>query len=299
MNFEKACSILGIDNHEEDVTIEHVKKQYRRSALKYHPDKNKEPDACAKFQRIHDAYVFCMKYMENNDDVLGYEFENSDYKSVLFFFLRESMKKENHGKLFYLLIEKISTTCERKAFELLEKVDKSVLIKIVDMINSNKDILHFSDSFLEKVRMLLVDKIGKDECIILNPLLDDLFDNNLYKLRVNVFIYIVPLWHQELVYDNSGSDIYVKCYPVLPENVNIDERNNLYVDLIYNIRELLEKEEMIFLLGRKSFSFATNLLRIMPIQSLVLKYQGISKMNHNNIYDVSKKSDIILNIRIV
>jgi hypothetical protein len=209
------------------------------------------------------------------------------------------MNKENHNRLFYLLIEKISTTCERKAFELLEKVDKSVLLKIIEMINVNKDILHFSDSFLEKVRTLLSEKIKNDECIILNPLLDDLFENNLYRLKVNEFVYIVPLWHQELVYDNSGSDIYVKCFPVLPENVDIDERNNLYVDLLYKIGDLWGKDKIDFLLGRRTFSFATNVLRMIPLQTLVLKGQGITKVNHDNIYDVAKKSDIILNIRII
>jgi DnaJ-class molecular chaperone len=64
MNFESACNILGIDTTQKgEITIEHIKKQYRLHALKYHPDKNKEPDACAKFQRINDAYLFCMKYM--------------------------------------------------------------------------------------------------------------------------------------------------------------------------------------------------------------------------------------------
>ena len=94
--------------------------------------------------------------------------------------------------------------------------------------------------------MLMVEyfsnKIKNDECIILNPTIDDLLANNLYKLRVNDFTYIVPLWHHELVYDNSGNDIYVKCFPMLPDNVCIDDQNNIHIDCKYDIKEILNKE---------------------------------------------------------
>jgi hypothetical protein len=44
---------------------------------------------------------------------------------------------------------------------------------------------------------------------------------------MNKNYYCIPLWHHELVYDNSGSDIYVKCNPILDENENV-----VYTDLV-------------------------------------------------------------------
>ena len=56
-------------------------------------------------------------------------------------------------------------------------------------------------------------------------------ENNVYKLCVNEDIYIVPLWHNELHFSTKDNEeLIVLCNPTLPDNISIDENNNIIID---------------------------------------------------------------------
>jgi curved DNA-binding protein CbpA len=306
MNYSRACNILDINK--DEISLEKIKKHYRLKALIYHPDKNKEVDAASKFLDVKSAYEYLLKAKNLNyesddecDDDYEYEtdsIDKSSYRWKMYSFLKSVLKNESKMAPFYNVLRKISLMCENRALMLIEKLDKSVLIKVFEIINTYKDAFHYNNEFISKIEEIIKNKQQNDECIILNPSLEDLFENNVYKLSVNEHNYIVPLWHHELIYDNSGNDIYVKCNPVLPDNLELDNKNNLHVTLKYDIAELWEKPKYeIKIANNKTVQFSPNELKLTNSQTLVFK-DGISKINTINVYDVSVKALIYLHITI-
>jgi hypothetical protein len=299
MNTKRAYEILDLTYPDETITHQIIKKQYRLKALQYHPDKNKSPDAVAKFQEIHEAYDILMKTNEFEKEEESDE-EEQEYTCFLFSFLKEIFKKETvigKGELMTMIFKKLLNVCEEKALETLDILDKMTLLKIYEIVCKYKEAFHLRDEFIEKIKEKFVSKIENDETIILNPILEDLFEYRLFKLNVNGFQYAVPLWHQELVYDNSGCEITVHCLPVLEENVEIDENNNIHIDVSFTLDELWKKDTAIVYLGNiRGFEINTRLLKLTRFQTVLFSKQGIPRINTKDIYDVSKLGDVYVHL---
>lgn len=318
MNYEIACEILGI-NPDVDHELSELKRIYRQNALVYHPDKNLGSDTTVIFHKIQNAYDFLLIDLgykdSDNDEVDIHAYENEEnsfsfqdsisskinsYTNILTSFLAPIMQsdtfKEIQSRLIYLIIEKLTQKCEDQAFIILEKIDKKTFVKIHELLTKYKSAFHISEEFLFKLEEHFSKKIQKDECIILNPFLEDLFENNIYKLVVNGKKYLIPLWHHELVYDNNGSDLYVRCNPILTENIEIDENNNIHVKQKISINELWSKGFLEIKLGKLVINVPKQQFKMMEHQVILLANMGISKINSRDIYDVSKRGDIYLHV---
>lgn len=71
---EKYYKILGINNNASD---DEIKKAYKKMALKFHPDKNKSPDANEKFREISEAYQILSN--KNKTSNLNNNFEETNF----------------------------------------------------------------------------------------------------------------------------------------------------------------------------------------------------------------------------
>ena len=143
--------------------------------------------------------------------------------------------------------------------------------------------------------------VDKD-IFMVEPSLEDLWSNNVYQYTKLGETILIPLWHHELVYDIQNKDLVVKIKPRLPSNYWIDEYNNLHKVQEYTMSELWdgvvnEKGINVFF-GKKRFVFYPYKLMLKTHQTWKWDKQGIPEIQEDSIYDVSRKRDIILHIRI-
>jgi len=293
MNYEDACKILELD---DDHTEEDIRKQYRLLALQYHPDKNHSEDATEKFQEIKEAYETLLNGKPEEE---GSDQERDSYGGLLAGFLKKLITNEKCKRVLLVILQKISSMCEDTALETLGKLDRMMLLRTYDLLKKYSKVLHFSEYFMQRVADLVVEKTDNDECIILNPTIDDLFDNNLYKLVLDGQIYIVPLWHHELVYDHSGNDIYVVCDHIIPDNIVFGLNNDLFTSLTIDLKTIWLERVHRFSIGRREFEISADKLRLVPEQRIMLSNCGISRVNKRDPCDITNKGDIYIDIKLI
>ena len=305
MNYRTACDHLEIDTITE-CNEKIIKKQYRILALIYHPDKNKSEDAASKFQQIHSAYEYLMKYEGYMDDDAILEDETTDdpeaetipsYISLLYEFMNTLSKEDSSYNILRPVVNKIMEVCEDKAMNTLNTLDKETLIKTYKLLVKYKTAFHYENIFLDKLKEMIKEKTDNDERIIIRPELFDLYEHKVYKLDYHGTQYYIPLWHDELIFDTSSNQLYVSCLPELPPDIEIDERNNIIVNATYNMKELWDKKTVTLSIG--NIPIIIENLKLKKKQTIRYCNKGIPKMNLTDVYDVSKISDLIVNLHIV
>lgn len=284
MNFEEALQILDIDPTFKDKNEfnEIIKKKYRLKALIFHPDKNKSHNACEEFHKVNEAY----NYLMNNKPSQDFSFYD-----LLFEFLKYT---------FYIKNDKVCQWLTKFIIDHIENIYDSSLYPIFENSENNNEKFRHLNEFLRKYKINNIYKSFKEYIhkpkkeVVLKPKISDIFEDNVFKLTWEDNEYIIPLWHNELVYDNESYDLVINILPEMDSNVSIDENNNIIVKLNEKITNIWDNDEIIFYIGSIEFSFSKSLVKLVKKQYISLFNQGISKINTNNIYDVSKKSNIII-----
>ena len=300
MNYEKACNILDIN--EKDATLDEcVKKAYFRMALRYHPDKYKE-DNGEKFKEIKLAYDFLT---ENKRNTRGFDYvnidENIDYKELIKMCINYFSPETNWDNLFVdTSFQGIMKDCQSVSFKIFDKLNKNKAKQVYDFLYKFKFVLGIEEELLNSFKEKLQKKMVYDNIIILNPTLAVLFNDNIFKLEVDDKEFYVPLWHHELHFSLQDKDLIVRCEPEIPENVWINERNDIYLTIQISINELFEKGFHEFEVGEKLIKIESESLKITKEKQIVLlKEKGILKINEEHTYDASVRGDIYVEVFLV
>jgi hypothetical protein len=183
----------------------------------------------------------------------------------------------------------------------LKKINRTALKVIYKILVKYGAILHIRNDFVQAVEEILREPYA-EEYIVLNPRIDDLLsDENVYKLKYQESTYYVPLWHHDMVYDHCGRDLIVKCFPILPENMEIDECNRLIVHLDYSVSDIWSTPTIVVnICGEFNVHFDPSSLRLTDApQRVALRSCGIPANNICDMMNSSVKQDIVLSIRLV
>ena len=293
MDISKACEILEIEIS-KSFTLAEVKKAYYKASLKHHPDHNiGDLDSNGRFQKINEAYTFLSSYIQIKQEHTRQQDEHT-----------RQQDQQNNIDDDDIIIKFIKTLIDFNIKELsltaFEGLNKDNSLKIFEYIEKYSSMLGLETEFVEAVRTLTREKMKNDIVIIINPTIENIMNNKLYKLEYNNENYYVPLWHDEISYDISETEyLIVKCKPELPENIFIDHNNDVHIKiLIESIEQLLNEPCINVTIGGKVFEIPICELKIKKNQTYTFFNKGISLINLNDIYNTTRNGNIIVYITI-
>ena len=320
------------------ISFNELKKYYHIQCLIYHPDKNNNnANSTLLFQNINSAYVTLKELVLTNasDNDADYISENDDadddnddaseknnYNDLLVTFLNFIIKYYSNSVVLTNFKEdinnfKINANIHIKAL-LTTLFDNFSIVILEDLYHyllkyKNNDTNDTSDTneandtnektsiynaIIDIIKTILEEKLSDHSIYILTPNLLNLLNSDIYKLKINDEIVYIPLWHNEMKFENN----IIKIEPLLDDTITIDVDNNIhytYYNSFNNIIELLNaKSNIIIDLEGETFEININDLKFSKYQIYSVKNKGIPKINTCAILDNSIKADIYFHIHL-
>ena len=321
MKISEAITILNIENYTiyniKNISYNELKKHYHIQCLIYHPDKNiNNEESTLNFQNINHAYNILKELIIiSNDNIDSVDsIEANDYNYYILNFINFVINYYSNSTNNIDLEENINNIKEYAGNHihtiLVNLLDNFSIVILEDLyiflLKYKKEFINengtnpsnvISNNIITIIKTILQDKLSKYNIYILTPNIVNLLNSDIYKLEINNEIIYIPLWHNELNFENN----IIKVDPLLDTNISIDIDNNIhytYTDTFHNIIDLLKTNNgnITIAIENHIFNILISKLTFSKYQIYSIKNQGLAKININNILDNSYKSDIIFHI---
>lgn len=294
MDLQKACDVLGITK--ENFTMRYVKKAYYQKALETHPDKCKDHISSPTFTEVQEAYTLLSNYSEVYKTEEGNEPKDSNYSSFLSSFISSTIGIEVKADQIAQTLLSIKAGYEDATIRMFSEMNSHDAVKLYSYLEQYASIFGFNREIITKLKYIVDMKVGKDTFITLNPTLANVLRNDVFKLERENDTYCIPLWHDELEYDIDDQSLIISIIPIIPDNMTIDEENNLHVVEHLKISDIFGQDTYEIDLMCKSISINVREIMLKPKQTICFPNQGIVRINTKNIFSIGKLAHIFVHI---
>ena len=291
MEINIALQILDI---KKPYNKEKLKKAYYKKCLQYHPDKNPRGEQmfklCVEANEILEKELHVSKTDIRSDC-------NMSYTEMFTEYMGSFMEKYNiTNKDIYNATMKIVQSCSNVSIDIFKEFDNSTKQAIYELLIRWKQIFHIDDEILREMSKIIEESNQPKNTYLIQPTIKDLFDHNIYKLMVEDKPLYIPMWHNEVYFNDN---IVVHIQPEIPNDshiTHIDEDNNIYVIQRFVIQNILYANTIYVKVGEKTLEIPVKDLHIVPIQEFIFPKEGIPRINTKDTFDDSEMSDIIVHI---
>ena len=302
--------VMGIVNI-DDVTESNIKRAFRKIAVNVHPDKG-GGDA-GKFVELTEARDTLSEFLTakafagsrgnygkdgtegtGGTGGTGGSVDDKNCGSDMWEWIASAMRTKDSTEINNAFRKMVGDV----AIKLFDTVGTENMLRNYELFVKYREFLCLDDNMLDAIKTRISQST---HAVILNPTVDDLLNDNVFRLNYMDDLFNIPLWHSELYYDLSEGELVVRCVPILGDDVWISGTGDIHkcVDVWLNpgSPDFDWTGSEIVSVGCRTFTVRYGDLKVVPTQSVVFPGMGPAKINTHDMYDVSERLDVVVHVR--